>query len=195
MIKDTIYYLKSKGKEVIFDAEHFFDGYKENENYAMKTIETAIEAGADWVVLCDTNGGSLPSEIAEIVKKVTSTFNVPIGIHCHEDGGMAVANTLVAVENGALQVQGTINGYGERCGNANLCTIIPNLKFKMKKDCVFEDKIRELTSLSRYISEIANLPHNEHLPYVGNSAFAHKGGMHIDAVYKIQNLLNIFLQN
>jgi 2-isopropylmalate synthase len=184
MIKDTIYYLKSKGKEVIFDAEHFFDGYKENENYAMKTIETAIEAGADWVVLCDTNGGSLPSEIAEIVKKVTSIFNVPIGIHCHEDGGMAVANTLVAVENGALQVQGTINGYGERCGNANLCTIIPNLKFKMKKDCVFEDKIRELTSLSRYISEIANLPHNEHLPYVGNSAFAHKGGMHIDAVYK-----------
>lgn len=184
MIYDTISYLKSKGKKVVFDSEHFFDGYKLDNEYAMKTLETAVKAGADWITLCDTNGGTTPLEIAEMVKLVAKSFNVPVGIHCHDDCGMAVANSVVAVENGATQVQGAINGYGERCGNANLCTIIPNIQLKLKRNCVKEEKIKELTNLSRYISEIANMTPNERAPYVGNSAFAHKGGMHIDAVHK-----------
>lgn len=185
MIYDSIVYMKQNGKEVIFDAEHFFDGYKANSDYALKTLEMAARAGADWLVLCDTNGGSFPSEIAEIVKTVVDRFpSIPVGIHCHNDGGMAVANSIVAVEQGAVQVQGTFNGYGERCGNANLCTIIPNLQLKRNFYCVPPQSIAGLVSVSRYISELANMAPNERDPYVGNCAFAHKGGMHVDAILK-----------
>ncbi|MFY9175963.1 MAG: citramalate synthase, partial [Caldicoprobacterales bacterium] len=187
MIYDTISFLKSKGKEVVFDAEHFYDGYKGNREYAMKTLGTAAEAGADWLVLCDTNGGCFPFEITEITEHVLREFTVPIGIHCHNDGGMADANSIVAVEQGVRQVQGTFNGFGERCGNANLSVIIPNLQIKRSKKCIKDEGLRELTAACRYISEIANLPHNERQPYVGNSAFAHKGGMHIDGVQKNQH--------
>ncbi len=185
MIYDSVSYMKSKGKEVIFDAEHFFDGYKANPKYAVRALEAAAEAGADWLVLCDTNGGAFPSEIGEIVKEMVSRFApLSIGIHCHNDGGMAVANSIVAVEQGAVQVQGTINGYGERCGNANLCTIIPNLQLKYGLSCIPEENMTGLASMSRYISELANMAPNERDPYVGNCAFAHKGGMHIDAILK-----------
>jgi len=184
MIEDTLKFLKEKGKEVIFDAEHFFDGYKSNSTYAMQTLQAAVNGGADCIVLCDTNGGSFPMEIYEITKKVNETFNVPVGIHCHNDTGMAVANSIMAVQAGAVQVQGTMNGFGERCGNANLCTIIPNLQLKMGIQCIFENEMENLTSTARFISEIANVAHDERAPYVGNSAFAHKGGMHIDGVYK-----------
>jgi 2-isopropylmalate synthase len=185
MIYDSVSYMKEKGREVIFDAEHFFDGYKANPDYAMRSLEAAAEAGADWLVLCDTNGGAFPTEIYQIVKEAAARFApVPIGIHCHNDGGMAVANSIIAVEQGAVQVQGTINGYGERCGNANLCTIIPNLQLKYGLSCVPQEKIAELTSMSRYISELANMAPNERDPYIGNCAFAHKGGMHIDAILK-----------
>lgn len=183
MIRETLAFFKGKGKEVIFDAEHFFDGYKSDPSYAMATLQAAVEAGADWVVLCDTNGGSLPTEIAEITQRVVEEIPVGIGIHCHNDGGMAVANSVMAVLKGASQVQGTFNGYGERCGNANLCTIIPNLSIKLGYHCL-PGSLRELTSVSRYVSELANMAHNERAPYVGNSAFAHKGGMHIDGVVK-----------
>ncbi len=187
MIRDTVSFLKSKGKEVVFDAEHFFDGYKSNKEYALKTLEAAKEAGADSLALCDTNGGCFPSEIAEITRDVVGRFNMSIGIHCHNDGGMADANSIVAVEEGANQVQGTFNGYGERCGNANLSVIIPNLQLKRGKACIKEEKMSELSATCRYISEIANLSFNERQPYVGRSAFAHKGGMHIDAVQKNQH--------
>jgi 2-isopropylmalate synthase len=183
MIRETLAFFKEKGKEVIFDAEHFFDGYKSDPAYAMATLRAAVEAGADWVVLCDTNGGSLPTEIAEITQRVVEEIPARIGIHCHNDGGMAVANSIMAVMKGASQIQGTFNGYGERCGNANLCTIIPNLSLKMGYQCL-SASLRELTGVSRYISELANMAHNERAPYVGNSAFAHKGGMHIDGVVK-----------
>jgi 2-isopropylmalate synthase len=184
MIRDSVSYLKSKGLEVIYDAEHFFDGYKKNPAYAIKTILAAQEAGAELICLCDTNGGSMPMEVMEIVKTVVNTVEVPIGIHTHNDCELAVANSLVAVEAGAVQVQGTINGYGERCGNANLCSVIPDLMIKMKCDCITEDKLAGLTELSRYVSELANLHPNIHQPYVGNSAFAHKGGVHVSALLK-----------
>jgi len=184
MISDTIGFFKERGKEVIFDAEHFFDGYKFNSEYALGTLTAAQSAGADYLVLCDTNGGSFPNEIGDIVKTVSQRMEVPIGIHSHNDCGMAVANSIMAVLNGALQVQGTFNGYGERCGNANLCTIIPSLQIKGQYRMVSEKSMAGLTALSRYISEIANKKHNENDPYVGNHAFAHKGGMHIDAVLK-----------
>jgi len=184
MIRDTIAFMKEQGKETVFDAEHFFDGYKANPEYALASLEAAVQGGADWLVLCDTNGGAFPSEIYEIVKVVKGRFSVPLGIHCHNDGGMGVANSIAAVETGAVQVQGTINGYGERCGNANLCTIIPNLQLKRGFYCIPDDNMEKLTSVSRYVSELANLLFNERDPYVGNSAFAHKGGMHIDAVQK-----------
>lgn len=184
MIKDTISYMKKLGKEVVFDAEHFFDGYKENKNYAMETLKAAIEACADFIVLCDTNGGMMPTELSKIVKEVVEFSDVPVGIHCHNDCGMAIANSIIGVENGIVQVQGTFNGYGERCGNTNLCTVIPNLELKMNKNCVGKDKLVEITELSRYISEITNILPNERDPYVGDSAFTHKGGMHIDGVQK-----------
>ncbi|MBU1237892.1 MAG: citramalate synthase [Gammaproteobacteria bacterium] len=185
MIGDTIRHLKQHGKEVVFDAEHFFDGYKANADYALQTLAAAIDAGADSIVLCDTNGGSFPEEIFDITRKVCARFpNAVVGIHCHNDSEMAVANSIRAVQAGATQVQGTINGLGERCGNANLCSIIPNLQLKLGHECIPADAMRHLTSTARAISEIANVVHNEKAPYVGGHAFAHKGGMHIDAVVK-----------
>lgn len=184
MIQESVRYLKHHKKEVVYDAEHFFDGYKDDPSYALKTIEAAAGAGADWIVLCDTNGGSLPAEVSEITKLVRQKIETPLGIHVHDDGGLAVANSLAAVEAGADQVQGTMNGYGERCGNANLCTLIPNLKFKMKLDCLPDKSIASLTEVSRFVDELANIRHNTKLPFVGQSAFAHKGGMHVNAVEK-----------
>ncbi|MBV2236039.1 MAG: citramalate synthase [Sterolibacterium sp.] len=184
MISDTIRYLKSHGKEVIFDAEHFFDGYKANPDYSLQVLKAAAEAGADCLVLCDTNGGSFPGEIYAITQMVRQEVKTAIGIHCHNDSEMAVANSVLAVQAGASHVQGTINGIGERCGNANLCSILPNLQLKLGFHCIPAENMQELTSVARYISEIANVTHNEKAPYVGNDAFAHKGGMHIDAVHK-----------
>lgn len=185
MIKDTIAYLKSKGKEVIFDAEHFFDGFKANPQYAIATLQAAKDGGADWLVLCDTNGGAFPNEIYDIIKEVVKEFDMPIGIHCHNDGGMAVANTIMAVEAGATQVQGTYIGFGERCGNVNLSTVIANLQLKKGKKCILDTAMTNLTATARYIAEVANIALNEREPYIGNSAFAHKGGMHIDGVCKV----------
>jgi 2-isopropylmalate synthase len=185
MIGDTIAYLKSQGKEVVFDAEHFFDGYKANPQYAMQALEAAAKAGADCLCLCDTNGGTFADVIHSVTALVVARFSqTAIGIHCHNDCEMAVANSVAAVQAGATQVQGTINGIGERCGNANLCAIIPNLELKLGLRCIPEGHLVQLTSLARGVSEIANMPHNEKAPYVGNDAFAHKGGMHIDAVNK-----------
>jgi 2-isopropylmalate synthase len=184
MIYDTVKFFKDKGKEVIYDAEHFFDGYMSNPEYAMKTLEAAYDAGADCLCLCDTKGGMLPSEIYDITKKVVEQFNLCIGIHCHNDIGMGVAGSILAVQAGATHVQGTINGYGERCGNANLCTIIPTLQLKMNYECVPDESMKRLTSFARYISEVANIIHDERAPFVGSAAFAHKAGMHADAVNK-----------
>ncbi|MCL2420862.1 MAG: citramalate synthase [Defluviitaleaceae bacterium] len=184
MIRDTIAFFKERGKEAFFDAEHFFDGYKRNPKYAMAALKAAEKGGADALVLCDTNGGCFPSEIAEIVKKVMKAFSLPIGIHTHNDCEMAVANSIMAVEAGATHVQGTFTGFGERCGNANLSAIIPSLQLKKGYECIFPEAIVELTKTARYISEIANVAHNERAAYVGQTAFAHKGGMHIDAVTK-----------
>jgi 2-isopropylmalate synthase len=181
-IRETVEFLKERTEEIIFDAEHFFDGYKRNKKYALKTLAAARDGGADWLILCDTNGGSLPSEIAKIVREVRKTTKIPLGIHTHNDSEMAVANTLVAVENGATQVQGTINGYGERCGNANLCSIIPNLALKMGYEVLPKGHIKKLRDLSRYVAEVANLGHWLHQPFVGGAAFAHKGGMHVSAI-------------
>lgn len=185
IIEETISYVKSHGKEVIFDAEHFFDGYKHNKEYAMKVIMAAKKAGADTICLCDTNGAAFPDKIAEITKEVIRELpDITVGIHCHNDVGTAVGNTLMAVFSGARQVQGTINGIGERCGNANLCTIIPNLQLKSGFCVVPPESLRKLKSISRKVYELANVVPDERKPYVGGMAFAHKGGMHIDAVLK-----------
>lgn len=184
MIRDTLSYMKQFGKEVIFDAEHFFDGYKNNPVYALKTLKAACDAGCDWIVLCDTNGATMPYEVGNIINDVREKINVPIGVHFHNDCGMAVADTIMAVKHGAKQVQGCMNGYGERCGNANLSTVVPNLQLKMNMECIDQHNIQSLVEVSRYISEITNLSHNESFPYVGKNAFTHKGGMHIDAVMK-----------
>ena len=185
MIADTIAFLKQQGKEVTFDAEHFFDGYKANADYALATLKAAAEAGADVLALCDTNGGTFPNEIFEITQKVVAQFSkVQVGIHCHNDCEMAVANSVAAVQAGATQVQGTINGIGERCGNANLCSIIPNLQLKLGLSCIPPENISSLTHVARFVNEVANMPFNDKAPYVGNDAFSHKGGMHIDAVNK-----------
>jgi len=182
---ESVRYIKGKGKEVIFDAEHFFDGYKKNPKYAIKVLQSAAEAGADVLVLCETNGGTLPDEVYEITRKVCEEFKtVAIGIHAHNDSDCAVANSLAAVKAGARHVQGTINGLGERTGNANLCTIIPNLAFKMGLEVIDADKIKSLTELSRFVFEIANLAPVMNMPYVGESAFAHKAGLHVDALRK-----------
>ena len=183
MIYDSIKYLKMQGKEVIYDAEHFFDGYKQDSTYASKVIAVALDAGADMVVLCDTNGGTLPHDVTAVIEDVRTV--VPfrqLGIHAHNDGGLAVANTLAAVMKGVSMVHGTINGYGERCGNADLITVVGNLHLKMNKRCLPEDSIRLLTNLSNYISDIANIPPLNSRPFVGRSAFAHKGGVHVDAI-------------
>ena len=184
MIGDTIRFLKQHGKEVVFDAEHFFDGYKANSDYAMQTLKAAADAGADTLCLCDTNGGTFPSDVYAITEKAVQQFKAQIGIHCHNDSEMAVANSVAAVQAGATQVQGTINGIGERCGNANLCSIIPNLQLKLGMQCIPDASMSKLTSVARYVSEIANMTYNEKAAYVGNDAFSHKGGMHIDAVSK-----------
>lgn len=184
MVRDTVRYLKARGLEVIFDAEHYFDGYKNNSEYALQVCQAAQEAGADWVVLCDTNGGSLTWEIEEITRKTGARITVPLGIHVHNDGGCAVANSLAAVRQGVTQVQGTMNGYGERCGNADLCAIIPNLELKINRYCLPPGRLKRLTETSRYISEVANMPHANNQPYVGHGAFAHKGGIHVSALLK-----------
>ena len=184
MIYDTVSFFKGHGKEVIYDAEHFFDGYKANPEYALKTLQAAAEAGADCVVLCDTNGAAFPADIAEITKIVCGAVNTAVGIHCHNDIGCAVAGSMMAVQAGATHVQGTYIGFGERCGNANLSTIIANLQLKCGYECIPADKLRRLTKTARYVAEVANLMLPGSLPYVGKSAFAHKGGMHVDGVTK-----------
>jgi 2-isopropylmalate synthase len=184
IIAATVKYLKENGKEVVYDAEHFFDGYKSNPEYALKTLRAAEAAGADFIVLCDTNGGTLSDEVEAIVKAARESVRTKLGIHAHNDSELAVSNSLAAVRGGCVQVQGTINGFGERCGNANLCSIIPNLQLKMGHSVVSEAKMKSLTDLSRFVSEVANLQPKKNLPYVGQSAFAHKGGVHVSAVMK-----------
>ncbi len=185
MIGESVAYCREQGKEVIYDAEHFFDGYKANPEYALATVQTAAVNGAECVVLCDTNGGSLPWEVADIVTAVRRQLgDTPIGIHTHDDAGCGDANSLAAIRAGAVHVQGTINGYGERVANANLCTIVPDLQLKMGFDCVPDASLTQLTELSRYVAEVANLTHDDHLPFVGKSAFAHKGGIHVAAMLK-----------
>lgn len=184
IVNDTISYLKKLGKEVIFDAEHFFDGYKNNTEYALKVLKTAIDAGADCLCLCDTNGGTLPLELSDIVRNVAEIFpDTRIGIHCHDDSGCAVANTVIAVQSGACHVQGTFVGFGERCGNANLSAIIPDLILKCGIEC--DVKLNTLKSTARNIAEISNMRIPRNSPYIGKSAFSHKGGMHIDGVLKL----------
>jgi 2-isopropylmalate synthase len=201
MIEDTIEYLKSQGRRVIYDAEHWFDGYKHNREYALKTLKVALNAGVEWLVLCDTNGGTLPHEVGQIVQDVVkavgiadsekshqspiphSPFPIPqLGIHTHNDSDTAVANALAGVIEGVRMVQGTINGYGERCGNANLCSLIPNLQLKLGYKCIQDEQLARLTETSRLISEVVNLAPDDHAPFVGRSAFAHKGGIHVSAV-------------
>ena len=184
IIHKSIRFLRERVREVLFDAEHFFDGFKHNPGYALSTLRTAQEAKADWIVLCDTNGGSLPYEIESIIREVKKEIRVPLGIHVHNDTELAVANSILAVREGIRMVQGTINGYGERCGNANLCSIIPNLKLKMGIDCISDPQLERIREVSRFVSELANLPHPRYLPYVGDSAFAHKGGIHVSAIRK-----------
>ena len=184
IIGDSVAYLVKQGREVIYDAEHFFDGFKDDKAYALESITTAAKAGATTIVLCDTNGGTMTSEIEAIMQEVMKHVSVPIGIHTHNDCELAVANSIAAVRCGAVQVQGTVNGFGERCGNANLCSIIPNLQLKLGYRCVSETQIQQLTSLSHFVSESANLIHRKHLAYVGESAFAHKGGVHVSAVMR-----------
>ncbi|NOY68868.1 MAG: citramalate synthase [Deltaproteobacteria bacterium] len=190
MIADSVAYLKANNLEVIYDAEHFFDGYRENPDYALKTIETAATAGAQAIVLCDTNGGTLPHEVESAVGRVcdfiekSSNQPVIIGIHTHNDTGMAVANSITAVRSGATMVQGTINGYGERCGNADLTSIIPILKLKMGYDCISDENLARLRSISLFVSEIANMTPLNARPFVGKSAFAHKAGVHVNAIMK-----------
>ena len=184
MITDSISYLRAKELRVFFDAEHFFDGYKDNPEYALQVVAAAAKAGAECVVLCDTNGGNLPQQIIEAIKAVQKASPVALGIHTHNDAELAVANSLAAVKEGVMQVQGTINGYGERCGNANLCSIIPTLKLKMSIDCVTAKQLGKLSDVSRYVSELANMLHYDRLPYVGDDAFTHKGGIHVSGLMK-----------
>lgn len=185
LIAESVAYLKGHGREVIFDAEHFFDGYRLDPSYAMRTLEAAAAAGADWLVLCDTNGGSLPGQVGPVVAHVVARVFPRVGVHCHNDGELAVANSLAAVEAGARQVQGTISGYGERCGNANLVSLVPSLQLKLGYDCVPPQNIGKLTELSRTAAEIANLNPDPCAPFVGSSAFAHKGGLYVAAVEKV----------
>ncbi|MCK4858947.1 MAG: citramalate synthase [Candidatus Omnitrophica bacterium] len=184
MISDSVSYLKKQGRRVFYDAEHFFDGFCANKDYALKTLAVAQDAGADYIVLCETNGGMISSEIAKIVAYVKSKIKISLGIHTHNDCGMAVSNAITAVEQGCVQVQGTINGYGERCGNADLCVIIPNLKLKLGIDCISDENLKKLAETAHYIAEIANMIPQNNQPFVGKSAFAHKGGVHIDGVIK-----------
>jgi 2-isopropylmalate synthase len=186
MISDSIRFLRAKGIQVIYDAEHFFEGYCANPGYAMRTLGAAAEAGADVLVLCDTNGGALPSQIATVVQTVCQATSTIVGIHTHNDGDLAVASSLAAVQAGATHVQGTINGYGERCGNANLCSIIASLKLKMGIDCINDEQLGLLTETARCVAEVANMQLDSHAPYVGHSAFAHKAGTHVNALVKCE---------
>jgi 2-isopropylmalate synthase len=185
MIADSVSFLKKSGREVVYDAEHFFDGYRADPGYALATLKAAADAGADWITMCDTNGGCLPGFIVEVLGAVKAAVPTRLGIHTHNDSDLAVANALAAVEAGCTMVQGTINGWGERCGNANLISIIPALQIKMDRRCVPEESLARLTELSRTVSEIANIRPRAHAPYVGASAFAHKGGAHVAAVEKL----------
>lgn len=199
MIRDTIEYLRAQGRRVIYDAEHWFDGYKRNPTYALETLKVAIAAGAEWLVFCDTNGGTLPHEISAIVQTVIQRLTEEVGVqraepnslqpslprfgvHTHNDSDTAVANAIAAVLQGVRMVQGTINGYGERCGNANLCSLIPNLQVKLNFGCILPEQLAQLTETSRFVSEVVNLAPDDHAPFVGLSAFAHKGGIHVSAV-------------
>ena len=184
LIEDSVSYLKKQGRRVIYDAEHFFDGYKRNPDYALKTVKAAVRGGAEVVVFCDTNGGSLPNEVHRIVADAMRDLPVPAGIHAHNDCGLALANSLAAVQAGVIMVQGTINGYGERCGNTDLVAAIGNLQIKMGYDCVAQEKLKKLRELSRYVSEVANVPPYKQAPFVGKSAFAHKGGVHVSAIVR-----------
>ncbi len=184
LINDSLVFLKQNVAEVIYDAEHFFDGYKANPDYAIKTLKAAEDAKVDCIVLCDTNGGSMPGEVSEIITKVKKHIKTPLGIHTHNDGECAVANSIIAVEHGIVQVQGTINGFGERCGNANLCSIIPAIKLKLKKQSITDEQLKSLSDISRFIFELANLSPNKHQAYVGKAAFAHKGGVHVSAIQR-----------
>ncbi len=182
MIEESVAYLRAAGRQVIYDAEHFFDGYKADAAYAVETLRAAVRGGAEVLVLCDTNGGGLPWHIEQTIRDVAGQVGTPLGIHCHNDSELAVANSLAAVRGGACQVQGTINGYGERCGNANLCAIIPDLVLKMGIECIPEGALPRLHELSHYAAEVANMAADEHMAYVGRSAFAHKGGIHVAAM-------------
>ena len=185
MVSDSVAFLKRAGREVVYDAEHFFDGYRADPEYALGTVRAAAAAGADWITLCDTNGGSLPGQVTAAIGAVRAAVTTRLGIHSHNDADLAVANALAAVEAGCTQVQGTMNGWGERCGNANLISIIPALQLKMGRRCVSDERLARLTELSRTVSEIANIRPRAHAPYVGASAFAHKGGAHVAAIEKV----------
>jgi 2-isopropylmalate synthase len=184
VVRESVAFLKSCGKEVIYDAEHFFDGFKADSEYALATLKAAEGAGADTIVLCDTNGGTLTSDIRECFLQASGHVRTSLGIHTHNDSEMAVANSIVAVQAGAVQVQGTINGYGERCGNANLCSVIANVELKLGMHSIGKENLKRLTEVSHYVSELVNLPPRSDLAYVGKSAFAHKGGIHVSAVMK-----------
>jgi 2-isopropylmalate synthase len=184
IIEDSVAFLKRQGRSIIYDAEHFFDGYKDNPTYTLNTVQAALDGGADAVVFCDTNGGNLPTEITKIIHASKAHIRVPMGIHAHNDSDLAVANTLAAVNAGCQHVQGTINGYGERCGNANLVSIIAILKLKMGIDCLPDARLKELTETSRYVAEVSNMAQRTNQPFIGEAAFAHKGGVHVNAVMK-----------
>jgi 2-isopropylmalate synthase len=184
MIRDTVAHFVAAGRRVVYDAEHFFDGFTADGDYALSTLRAAAEAGAECLVLCDTNGGSLPDRVGELCARVLKEFGLPLGIHAHNDSGLAVANSLAAVKAGATHVQGTLVGFGERCGNANLSTLTANIALKMGHECLRPDSLPKLVSTTRRVAEIANINFDEGLPYVGLRAFAHKGGMHVDAVVK-----------
>jgi 2-isopropylmalate synthase len=184
VIADSIAYMKKRVDQVIFDAEHFFDGFRANPEYALECVKAAEEGGADWIVLCETNGGRLPGEVRDALQHVSRAITTPIGIHCHNDGELAVANTLAAVEAGATQVQGTINGFGERCGNVNLISVIANLQLKMGKRCVTPAQLKKLREVAQLFYELANIHPNKRQAFVGDSAFAHKGGLHVAGVLK-----------
>ncbi len=184
LISDTVSYLKAHGREVVYDAEHFFDGYQANSAFALRTLEAAKDAGADVLCLCDTNGGTLPMHLAEVVEEIRKRFDGIIGIHCHNDSEVAVANTLIAVEAGVTHIQGCINGYGERCGNTNLCSVLANLELKLGHTTIGPENLQQLTKVASFVAELANLQLRRDQAYVGPSAFAHKGGIHVSAVLK-----------
>lgn len=189
MVGDSIGYLKKEGRRVFFDLEHFFDGYKDDPSYSLELLKTGSEAGADMLVLCDTNGGTLPDDVVKIMKELPKEGLAPLGVHFHNDSGTADANSLVGVREGAVQVQGTVNGWGERCGNSNICVVVPNLCLKMNYEVSMAEKLEHLTSLSRFVAEKANIIPDKRQPYVGEAAFSHKAGQHADVIMKAADLM------